>query len=169
MALTKAEAAKLSNDLLVAGVIETIVKESQLLAFLPFIEVSGTAIRYNREATMPAASFYDIGETWTEATPTFTEVTTALKILGGDADVDNFLAATYANVNDIEAEIIASRAKAVAHKFSSWLWTQSSTRDPPLDGPRGSDSVCASGLTGRGRPPALLPAHARGHLATRME
>ncbi len=33
MALTKAEAAKLSNDLLVAGVIETIVKESTLLRF----------------------------------------------------------------------------------------------------------------------------------------
>jgi Phage capsid family len=129
MALTKAEAAKLSNDLLVAGVIETIVKESQLLAFLPFMEVSGTAIRYNREATMPAAAFYDVGDTWTEATPTFTEVTTALKILGGDADVDNFLAATYANVNDIEAEIIASRAKAVAHKFSTAFFVGDSAVD----------------------------------------
>ena len=67
---------------------------------------------------MPAASFYDVGDTWTEATPTFTPVTTALKIMGGDADVDNFLQATYADPNDIEAETIASRAKAVAHLFS---------------------------------------------------
>ncbi|CAA9565639.1 MAG: hypothetical protein AVDCRST_MAG73-4130 [uncultured Thermomicrobiales bacterium] len=52
-----------------------------------------------------------------EATPTFTQVPTALKILGGDADVDNFLQATYADPNDLEAEVIASRAKAVAHKF----------------------------------------------------
>ncbi len=121
MALTKAEAAKLSNDLLVAGVIETIVKESTLLAFLPFMGVNGTAVRYNREASMPAATFYDVGDTWTEATPTFTEVTAALKILGGDADVDNFLAATYASQHDIEAEVIASRAKAVAHRFSEWF------------------------------------------------
>jgi hypothetical protein len=118
MALTKSEAAKLSNDLLLRGVIETIVKESALLSFLPFMEVTGTAVTYNREATMPAATFYDVGDTWTEATPTFTQVTTALKILGGDADVDNFLQATYADTNDIEAEVIASRAKAVAHKFS---------------------------------------------------
>ena len=118
MALTKAEAAKLTQDLMLRGVIETIVKESELLQFLPFMEVTGTAVTYNREATMPAASFYDVGDTWTEATPTFTQVTTPLRILGGDADVDNFLAATYADPNDVEAEVIASRAKAAAHKFS---------------------------------------------------
>src|SRR5215218_2069932 len=116
--MTKAEAAKLTNDLLLRGVIETIVKESQVLALLPFMEVTGTAVTYNREATMPAASFYDPGDTWTEATPTFTQIQAALKILGGDADVDNFLQATYADPNDIEAEVIASRAKAVAHLFS---------------------------------------------------
>ena len=54
---------------------------------------------------MPAATFYDVGDSWTEATPTFTQVTTALRIMGGDADVDNFLQATYADPNDIEAEI----------------------------------------------------------------
>ena len=61
------------------------------------MEVTGTAVTYNREATMPAATFYDVGDTWTEATPTFTQVTTALRIMGGDADVDNFLQATYAD------------------------------------------------------------------------
>ena len=44
-------------------------------------------------------------------------MTAALKIMGGDADVDNFLQATYADPNDLEAEVIASRASAVAHKF----------------------------------------------------
>ena len=79
--------------------------------------MTGTAVTYNREATLPAASFYDVGDTWTEATPTFTTVTAALKIMGGDADVDNFLQATYADPNDLEAEVIASRSRAVAHKF----------------------------------------------------
>lgn len=118
MAMTKAEAAKLTHDLMLRGVIETVVKESQLLRWLPFMEVSGTAVTYNREASMPAASYYDVGDTWSEATPTFAQVTAALKILGGDADVDNFLQATYADPNDVEAEVIASRAKSVAHKFS---------------------------------------------------
>jgi len=118
MAMTKAEAAKLTQNMLLAGVIETIVKESRLLQLLPFMEVTGTALAYNREATMPAAQFYDVGDTWVEATPTFTPVTAALKIMGGDADVDNFLQATYSDRNDIEAETIVSRAKSVAHLFS---------------------------------------------------
>lgn len=129
MALTKVEAAKLSNDLLLRGVIETIVKESMLLQMLPFMEVTGTAVTYNREATLAAASFYDVGDTWTEATPTFNQVTANLKILGGDADVDNFLASTYADTNDIEAEIIALRAKAVAHKFSDAFFNGDSAVD----------------------------------------
>ena len=38
MALTLAEASKLSNDVLLAGVIETIIKDSPILQALPFIE-----------------------------------------------------------------------------------------------------------------------------------
>jgi HK97 family phage major capsid protein len=117
MAMTKVEAAKLTNDMLLRGVIETVVKESQLLARLPFMEVAGTSVTYAREATLPAAAYYDTGDSWSEATPTFTQVTASLKILGGDADVDNFLQATYADPNDIEAEVIANRSRAVANAY----------------------------------------------------
>jgi hypothetical protein len=82
MAVTKAEAAKLTQDMLLRGVIETIVKESAILQVLPFMEVTGSAVQYNREATMPAATFFDVGDTWTEATPTWTPVTTPLRIVG---------------------------------------------------------------------------------------
>ncbi len=129
MAMTKAEAAKLTQDMMLRGVIETIVLESRLLQLLPFMEVVGTAVTYNREATMPAASFYDVGDTWTEATPTFTQVAASLKIMGGDADVDNFIQQTYANVNDIEAEVIASRAKSVAHKYTEAFYVGDSAVD----------------------------------------
>jgi hypothetical protein len=40
MALTLAEASKLSNDVLLAGVIETIIKDSPILQVLPFIEIA---------------------------------------------------------------------------------------------------------------------------------
>lgn len=129
MALTQAEAAKLSNDMLLRGVIETIIKDSPVLQWLPFMEVTGTAVTYNRELTMPAASFYAPLATWTEATPTYTKVTTNLTILGGDADVDNFLQATYSDANDLEAEVIASRAKSIAHKFSENFWIGDTTVD----------------------------------------
>ncbi|MGH9173949.1 MAG: major capsid protein [Vicinamibacterales bacterium] len=122
MAMTKAEAAKLTNDLLLRGVIETIVSESSVLQMLPFEDVTGTAITYNRENAAPTVDWYDVGDTWTESTPTFTQVTASLKILGGDADVDNFLAQTYRDPNDIEAETIALKAKAVAYEFSQTFY-----------------------------------------------
>jgi HK97 family phage major capsid protein len=130
MALTKAQAAPLSNDLLLAGVIETIVNESQLLHFLPFMEVTGTAVRYARETTTGTTTWYDVGDTWTESTATFSEQTATLKILGGDADVDNFIAATYADTNDIEAEIIREKAKSVAYSFSTAFFTGNAVTNP---------------------------------------
>jgi HK97 family phage major capsid protein len=123
MAMTKAQAASLSNDILLRGVVETIVMESAILSFLPFMEITGTSLSYTRETTMPAVGFYDVGATWAEATPTYTKAAANLTILGGDADVDNFLQATFTDTNDIEAEVIASRAKAVAHKFSETFIT----------------------------------------------
>ena len=44
MALTLAEAAKLSNDVVQQGVIETVVKESRVLDALPFVDVAGNAL-----------------------------------------------------------------------------------------------------------------------------
>jgi HK97 family phage major capsid protein len=129
MALTQVEAAKLTQDLVLRGVIETVVKDSSILQVLPFMEVVGSGVTYNREKTMPAAAFYDPGDTWTEATPTFDQITAGLKIIGGDADVDNFLQQTYANPNDLEATVIESRAKSVAHKFSDALYNGDSVVD----------------------------------------
>jgi hypothetical protein len=117
MALTLVEASKLSNDVLKAGVIETIIKESPVLQTLPFVEIVGNGLTYNRENAAASASFFDVGDTWTESTPTFTQQTATLKILGGDADVDNFLIATRSNVQDLEAAVVQLKAKAVQQKF----------------------------------------------------
>lgn len=117
MALTLAEAAKLSNDVVLQGVIETVVKESRVLEVLPFIEMAGNALTYNRENAMATAAFFDVGDTWTESTPTFTQVLATLKILGGDADIDQYIATTRSNVQDIEAAVLELKAKAVAHEF----------------------------------------------------
>ncbi len=43
MALNLTEAAKLSNDIVLAGVIETVVMESPILQTMPFIEMYGIA------------------------------------------------------------------------------------------------------------------------------
>ena len=117
MALSLAEAAKLSNDVVLAGVIETIVKESPVLDRLPFIEMVGNALTYNRENAMATAAWFTVGDTWTESTPTFNQVQATLTTLGGDADVDQYLQKTRSNVQDLAAVVLELKAKAVAHEF----------------------------------------------------
>jgi len=56
MALTLAEASKLANDMLLQGVVETIVKESPVLQKLPFVEIVGNGLTYNQVATLDILS-----------------------------------------------------------------------------------------------------------------
>jgi len=117
MAYTLVEAAKLSNDVLQAGVIELFVRDDPVLEKLPFIAIQGNGLTYNVETTEATAQFYNVGDTWVESTPTVTPATASLKILGGDADVDNFLKATRSNINDLKAEALAAKVKAVKKQF----------------------------------------------------
>ena len=156
MALSLAEAAKLSNDILLQGVIEETIYDSPVLQILPFIEVVGNALTYNRENTIPTIDFYDVGDTWSESTPDFTQVTATLKIMGGDADVDNYIKGTRSNVQDIEAAVISLKAKALAHKFDNMFLYGDNTGDPKeFDGIRKiidletpGSQVIAMGATG---------------------
>lgn len=145
MALTLAEAAKLSNDMLLSGVIETIVKDSPVLQRLPLIEIAGNGLTYNQENAAPSAGFFDVGDTWVESTPTFTQATAQLKIMGGDADIDNFLLATRSNIQDLEAAVVHLKAKAVRDLFEQTFITGDATANPKsFDG---IDKLTAGGQT----------------------
>jgi HK97 family phage major capsid protein len=145
VAITLAEASKLSNDVLLTGVIETIIKDSPILQSLPFIEIVGNGLTYNRENAAATAAFYDVGDTWTESTPTFTQITTVLKIVGGDADIDNFLLSTRSNVQDLEAAVVQLKAKAVQQKFEDTFVNGDTSVDAKsFDG---IDKLCEPGQT----------------------
>ena len=141
MALTLAESAKLATDMVQAGVIETIIKEEHVLDQLPFIQVVGNNFVYNRLNTEPTISFFNVGDSWTESTPDFTQVSVQLKILGGDADVDNFIQASRVNVQDIEAAVIQQKAKALARKWAdTFINGDTSVDAKSFDG---VDKICA--------------------------
>lgn len=156
MALTLAEASKLANDMLLQGVVETIVKDSPVLQQLPFIEIVGNGLTYNQEKTLPGIDFYDVGDTWVESTPTFEQLTANLKIMGGDADVDNFLKSTRSNVQDLEAAVVELKAKAVRDKFEqAFIYGDAAASPKEFDGLRklmdtetAGDQVIAMGATG---------------------
>jgi HK97 family phage major capsid protein len=112
---------------------------------MPFIEIVGNGLTYNRENAAATAAFYDVGDTWAESTPTFTQQTATLKILGGDADIDNFLAATRSNLQDLEAAVTQLKAKAIQQKFDDTFINGDATSNAKAFD--GLDKLCASGQT----------------------
>jgi HK97 family phage major capsid protein len=130
VALTLVEASKLSNDHLLSGLIETIAAESPILQRLPFIEIVGNGLTYNRENASASAGFFDVGDTWTENTPTFSQVTATLRIMGGDADIDNFLKSTRSDVQDLEAAIVQLKARATRDLFDDTFINGNEGTDP---------------------------------------
>ncbi len=121
MPLLQAEADKLSNDMLVAGVIENIITSDQLFAMLPFVNVAGRVYRYNRELTLGSAAFLAVSGTVTESAATFTEVTQVLKRIIGDVDVDNFLQTVQSDTTDQAATQISKKAKTVGREYAEKL------------------------------------------------
>ena len=82
MALTLIQAAQQTTDMLLRGVIETVLDESPVLRFLPFETIQGNSRKYTQEVTPGSAAFYAIGDTWTEGTATTQQRTANLAILG---------------------------------------------------------------------------------------
>lgn len=119
MAITLAEAAKLSTDDLQRGVIETFVlpKESVILDRIPFLEIEGNSYKYNKEGTLPGVEFRAVNAGYTESTGTVNQASESLVILGGDADVDRFIQRTRSNLNDQRAVQNKMKVKAATFKF----------------------------------------------------
>ena len=130
MPLLQTEADKMSNNQLIAGVIEEIIERDDLFAVLPFVRVNGKAYVYHREdvgasnnITLGAGlpTFLNPNDTVVEGAVPFVEVVTKLRILAGDVDVDKFLQEVESDTNDQMAIQIAKKAKAVGRAFHNAL------------------------------------------------
>lgn len=130
MPLLKQEADKLSNNQLVAGVIEEIIERDDLFAVLPFVRVNSKAYVYNREDTGAQnnitagdgrPTFLDPNDTIVEGAVPFKEVVTRLRIIAGDVDVDKFLQETEGDTNDQMAIQIGQKAKALGRVYHDSL------------------------------------------------
>lgn len=119
MALSLLDSAKLTQDMLQKGVIETLVRSSAVLELLPFMEVVGNAYGYNQVSALPAVGFRDVNVGYTEASATFSYKTDKLVMLGGDVDVDKFIAETRGNINDQRAIQTELKAKSIAETYTN--------------------------------------------------
>lgn len=130
MVWTLTEAQKYSTNKLQKGVIQTMLTESMVLNRFPFREVKGNAVQYNRETTLPTASFHSPNDTWSESTGTVIAYTAGIKILGAQSDLDQFEATTLNDQNDLEAELLRQLSKTMARKFEDKFIYGSSTTNP---------------------------------------
>lgn len=123
MGLNLTESAKLSTDMLQKGVILTMAKHSPVLEKLPFMEIVGNGYAYNLVGELPTVGFRAVNTGYTEAGATVSKEVEHLVILGGDVDVDTFIAKTRGNVNDIRAIQTELKAKATAKEFEKKFFT----------------------------------------------
>lgn len=115
--LTQTQYEYLSLDAMKKGIYDTVIKESPVIARLPFVDIEGKAYLYNLESVMAGAGWYYPGDTIAESVAVPIQRTTGLKELIGDADVDTFMNQTRSDQNDQMALAIEAKAKAIAHEF----------------------------------------------------
>jgi hypothetical protein len=121
MPLLVEEAEKLSQEDKARGVIEEIIDDEALFALLPFQHVTDKTFTYVREATLSEGEFLDAYEAVPEGAATFEEVSTKLKVLAGDVDIDKFTASVQSNLNPQIAIQVAAKAKGLGRKYKRTL------------------------------------------------
>lgn len=137
MALTLLEAAKLAADggeTYRAGVIELYAGSSDILANLPFQDIQGNALSYNREAALPGIGFRGVNEAYTPSTGVLNPLTESLVIAGGELDVDKFIVQTMgANQRTVQE---AMKVRALSLK-----WTRNFIKGDNQTDPRVFDGL----------------------------
>lgn len=122
MGLTLIEAAKLAlnkGETKRAGVIATFARQSSWLANLPFNNIPGNSYAYDQEQTLPGIAFRGVNEAYTASAGVINPEVEALRIAGGDLDVDIALVKMFgANVRTTHE---AMKAKALAASLTTKL------------------------------------------------
>ena len=115
MALTLVEAAKQNRgDVVRSAVIEQYARSSGVLMVLPFEDIQGNALRYNREQKLPGIGFRGVNEAYTESTGVLNPITEPLVIAGGDLDVDKFILDTMGGDQRSTQEMMKVKALSLA-------------------------------------------------------
>ncbi|MDD5385356.1 MAG: hypothetical protein PHG89_10815 [Gallionella sp.] len=135
MALTLIEAAKLeTGDAYRSGVIELYAGSSGVLMNLPFDDIAGNALKYNRESNLPGVGFRGVNEAYTPSTGILNPMTEALVIAGGDLDVDKFILDTMGMNQRSVQEGMKIRALSLA-------WTRKFIKGDTASDPREFDGL----------------------------
>src|SRR3990167_7511769 len=96
-----AEAALLTQDTLLQGVIAELVRDGGILDDIPVQTIEGTALAYDRENVQPSGEFHAIADAWVATEDiNITQVTTTLAIHGDQKFLDDRVKRNYSNITD---------------------------------------------------------------------
>uniref|UniRef100_A0A6H1ZDX1 Putative capsid protein n=1 Tax=viral metagenome TaxID=1070528 RepID=A0A6H1ZDX1_9ZZZZ len=129
MAFTLYEYHKQQTDPIMAGVVEEFL-DSRILRYLPFKDIDGSAMTYNREESLPGIAFRAINEAYDESTGIINPLTESLKIMGGDADTDKALMKMEKNFGERRASDILMKTKAARTYFDKIFFDGDEASDP---------------------------------------
>jgi len=147
MALTLSNQKLLSNDMLVGGIIDSIVTVNQFYSALPFAGIHGNALAYNCEKAgtdqMTLVSVMDTaGSTINKDQQEFTRKSTELTTIIGDASVNGLIQAVGSDMMNATAVQVAAKAKGVGRKFMD-LMINGTVSTSAVNGATGFDGMDA--------------------------
>jgi len=119
MAYTLLDFAKLITEPKRAGIVETLYTEEPIFQYLPFREVPGMSLTYNKEAALPAVAFRGLNESYTATQGVIQPDVEHLKPFGGESDCDTMLVRAYGAA--YRATYDAMFSKAMAVKFVKFV------------------------------------------------
>lgn len=110
-----AEAQKLVQSDLLAGVVQEVYEDGQLVSMLPVTVIDSKSLIYNREDVLPSAAFFDIHEQipWTADVSYATQIEVTLKRVARQDILDKFIMDTYKNPNDYRSIVLSQLRKGV--------------------------------------------------------
>jgi hypothetical protein len=109
-----AEAQKLTQELIVPGVVKEDIRRGGLLSMFPIWQFVGKNAAWNRQSSQPTASVSTIGAglVWTSDT-TYAKQTVDLKEIYKQTKLDNFVRETYGSFNNYAAVQLAGDQEAM--------------------------------------------------------
>jgi hypothetical protein len=119
--LLLSEAAKLSNDEVVEGIVEDIISEDMWFQYLPFVQINGLSHVFKREAALGAVDFAGIGQDLTgaeyRAGASFETVNVGIQAIVSEILIDSQIDDQFSDIDSQLQVQISSKAKAMSRFF----------------------------------------------------
>ena len=116
----------LTNDMLIKGIIDSVVTVNQFYQMLPFKGIQGNALAYNREERgTDQTGLVDVLRTGVSGInkdqQRFSRHSTELTTIIGDAQVNGLIQAVGSDYNDATAVQVAAKAKGIGRRYMELL------------------------------------------------